>query len=48
MQNKGRVDVEHATRESALARAREVAATHRSHVFVFEGDRLRRDDHVSS
>jgi tyrosyl-tRNA synthetase len=48
MQNKGRVDVEHATRDSALARAREVAAAHRSRVFVFERDRLRADDTVSS
>jgi tyrosyl-tRNA synthetase len=48
MQNKGRVDVEHSTRDSALARAREVAAAHRSHVFVFEGDRLRPDDQASS
>jgi tyrosyl-tRNA synthetase len=43
MQNKGQVDVAHATREAALARAREVAAALRGKVFVSEGDRLRED-----
>ena len=40
MQNKGQVDVTHATRESALSRARETALAVRARVFVVEGDRL--------
>jgi tyrosyl-tRNA synthetase len=40
MQNKGQVDVTHATREGALTRAREVAQALRARVFVMEGDRL--------
>jgi tyrosyl-tRNA synthetase len=40
MQNKGQVDVAHPTRESALARAREVATALRSRVFVFEAERV--------
>ena len=40
MQNKGQVDVVHQTRESALARAREVAAAARGRVFVFHDERL--------
>jgi ribosomal protein S4 len=43
MQNKGQVDVVHHTRESAIARAREVAASVRSRVFVFENERLLED-----
>ena len=43
MQNKGQVDVVHHTRESALARAREVATSARSRVFVFENERLAED-----
>jgi tyrosyl-tRNA synthetase len=43
MQNKGQVDVPHATEESALARAREVALALRGRVFVFYNDRLRED-----
>ena len=43
MQNKGQVDVLHGTRESALARAREVALASRSRVFVFENERLAED-----
>jgi tyrosyl-tRNA synthetase len=40
MQNKGQVDVVHATRESAISRAREVASASRSRVFVFHDERL--------
>jgi tyrosyl-tRNA synthetase len=40
MQNKGQVDVHHATRERALSRAREVAAALRGRVFLFENERL--------
>jgi tyrosyl-tRNA synthetase len=43
MQNKGQVDVAHATRESALGRAHEVAAAARSRVFVFHDERLIED-----
>ena len=43
MQNKGQVDVPHASREAALARAREVAAALKSLVFVLEEDRLSAD-----
>jgi hypothetical protein len=45
MQNKGQVDVVHQTRESALARAREVAAASRGRVFVLQDERLTEDDH---
>ena len=40
LQNKGQVDVVHATREGALVRAREVAAASRGRVFVFRDERL--------
>ncbi len=43
MQNRGQVDVQHATLEGALRRAREVAAPVRGRVFVFENERLRED-----
>ena len=43
MQNKGQVDVVHSTRESALARAREVAQAARGRVFVFQDERLGED-----
>ena len=43
MQNKGQVDVVHHSRESALARAREVAAASRGRVFVFEDERLKEE-----
>jgi tyrosyl-tRNA synthetase len=43
MQNKGQVDVPHATPESALARAHEVAAALHGRVFLFDEDRLRED-----
>jgi tyrosyl-tRNA synthetase len=43
MQNKGQVDVAHATRESALGRAHEVAAAARSRVFVFHDEKLIED-----
>jgi hypothetical protein len=43
MQNKGQVDVVHATRESAVSRAREVASASRGRVFVYENDRLAED-----
>jgi ribosomal protein S4 len=43
MQNKGQVDVPHPARESALARAREVALASHGRVFVFEGDRVTED-----
>jgi tyrosyl-tRNA synthetase len=43
MQKKGQVDVPHATEESALARAHEVAASLRGRVFVFLNDRLSED-----
>jgi hypothetical protein len=44
MQNKGQVDVPHGTRTGALARAREVAASLHSRVFVMEGDKVTEDD----
>ena len=40
MQNKGQVDVSHATRERALSRAHEVAAALRGRVFLFENEHL--------
>jgi tyrosyl-tRNA synthetase len=40
MRNKGKVDVSHATRESALARAREVAQALHGRVFLLEGERV--------
>jgi tyrosyl-tRNA synthetase len=40
MQNKGQVDVAHVTRNAALARAREVAASARGRVFVLDADRV--------
>jgi tyrosyl-tRNA synthetase len=40
MQNKGQVDVTHATRDSALTRAREVAQALHARVFIMEGERL--------
>jgi tyrosyl-tRNA synthetase len=46
MQNKGQVDVVHQSRESALARAHEVASASsasRGRVFVFEDERLQED-----
>jgi tyrosyl-tRNA synthetase len=43
LQNKGQVDVPHATRGSALSRAHEAAAAMHSRVFVFEGDRVTLD-----
>jgi tyrosyl-tRNA synthetase len=43
MQNKGQVDVTHATRESALTRAREVASALHGRVFLFENDRMAED-----
>jgi tyrosyl-tRNA synthetase len=43
MQNKGQVDVPHATRDQAVARAREVATTLHGRVFVFENERLTED-----
>jgi tyrosyl-tRNA synthetase len=43
MQNKGQVDVPHPTRESALARAREVAQASHSRVFVIEGEHITED-----
>jgi tyrosyl-tRNA synthetase len=43
MQNKGQVDVPHATREAALDRAHEVAGALHGRVFVFEGERLTED-----
>ncbi len=43
MQKKGQVDVPHATRESALARAHEVAVSLHGRVFVFAADRLSED-----
>ena len=43
MQNRGKVDVPHAARESALARAHEVATALHGRVFVFDEDRLRED-----
>jgi ribosomal protein S4 len=45
MQNKGQVDVVHQTRESAVARAHEVASASRGRVFVFEDERLTEDTH---
>jgi tyrosyl-tRNA synthetase len=44
MQNKGQVDVVHETRDSALARAREVASASRGRVFTFVDERLRQDE----
>jgi tyrosyl-tRNA synthetase len=43
MQNKGQVDVPHATLESALARAHEVASALHGRVFIATDDRLRQD-----
>jgi tyrosyl-tRNA synthetase len=43
MQKKGQVDVPHGTRESALARAHEVASALHGRVFVFAADRLSED-----
>jgi tyrosyl-tRNA synthetase len=43
MQNHGQVDVPHGSRERALARAHEVAASLKGRVFLFEGERLRED-----
>jgi tyrosyl-tRNA synthetase len=43
MQNKGQVDVAHASRESALGRAREVAQALHGRVFVAEGERVTED-----
>ena len=43
MQNRGQVDVVHPTRDGALARAREVAASLHGRVFVYEQERLRED-----
>ncbi len=43
MQNKGQVDVAHASRDSALTRAREVALALHSRVFILEGDRVMED-----
>jgi tyrosyl-tRNA synthetase len=43
MQNKGQVDVAHATRDSALARAREVAQASHGKVFIVEGERVVED-----
>jgi tyrosyl-tRNA synthetase len=40
MQNKGQVDVAHATREAAEARAQEVVAASHGRVFVVTGDRV--------
>ena len=40
MQNKGQVDIVHSSRESAIARAREVAQAARGRLFVFENERL--------
>jgi tyrosyl-tRNA synthetase len=40
MQNKGQVDVPHTTRESAIARAREVALALHGRVYLFEDDRV--------
>jgi ribosomal protein S4 len=46
MQNRGQVDVVHATRESALTRAREVASASRGRVFVFHDERFTEDTGV--
>jgi tyrosyl-tRNA synthetase len=43
MQNKGQVDVNHSSREGALARAREVAQALHGRVFVYEGGRVAPD-----
>jgi hypothetical protein len=43
LQNKGQVDVPHPTRESAIARAREVAQASRGRVFIFENERVTED-----
>jgi tyrosyl-tRNA synthetase len=40
MQNKGQVDVPHASADQALARAREVAQASQGRVFVYSGDRV--------
>jgi tyrosyl-tRNA synthetase len=45
MRNKGQVDVPHASREGAVARARDVAMALRGRVFVFEDERLREEVH---
>jgi hypothetical protein len=47
MQNKGSVDVPHGTRESAVARARDIALALRARVFVLENDRLLKDTNAS-
>jgi tyrosyl-tRNA synthetase len=44
MQNKGQVDVAHSSRESALSRAREVAAASHGRVIVLDNDRVREAD----
>ncbi|MCA1561533.1 MAG: tyrosine--tRNA ligase [Acidobacteria bacterium] len=44
MQNKGQVDVAHASRESAMSRAREVAAASRGRVIVLDDGRVREAD----
>jgi tyrosyl-tRNA synthetase len=44
MQNKGQVDVAHSSRDSALSRAREVAAASHSRVLVVDGNRVREAD----
>jgi len=43
MQNKGQVDVAHASRDSALGRAREVAQALHGRVFIAEGERVMED-----
>ena len=43
MQNKGQVDVAHSSRDSALARAREVAQAVHGRVFIAEGERVVED-----
>jgi tyrosyl-tRNA synthetase len=43
MQNKGQVDVPHATRDQALSRAREVASALHGRVFVFENEHLKEE-----
>ena len=43
MQNKGQVDVAHASRDSALSRAREVALALHGRVFIAEGERVMED-----
>jgi tyrosyl-tRNA synthetase len=43
MQNKGQVDVTHSSRDTALARAREVAQALHGRVFIAEGERVVED-----